>query len=60
MTRDGATVFEKVPGSGIWWVRCTDRNGKKHIRKVGRKITVKAYLKAWRLRERALRIMDQG
>lgn len=30
-------VFEKVPGSGIWWVRYFDADGKKRREKVGRK-----------------------
>ena len=30
-------VFEKPPGSGIWWIRYCDQNGKLHREKVGRK-----------------------
>lgn len=30
-------VFEKVPGSGIWWIRYTDADGREHREKVGRK-----------------------
>ena len=30
-------VYEKEPGSGIWWVRWTDGNSKLHREKVGRK-----------------------
>lgn len=30
-------VFEKEPGSGIWWVRYFDASGRKHREKVGRK-----------------------
>jgi site-specific recombinase XerD len=30
-------VYERVPGSGIWWIRWTDSNGKLHREKVGRR-----------------------
>jgi len=30
-------VFEKIKGSGIWWIRYFDANGQKHREKVGRK-----------------------
>jgi integrase len=29
-------LFEKEPGSGIWWIRYFDAEGKKHCEKVGR------------------------
>jgi integrase len=28
-------VFEKVPGSGVWWVRFTDAEGRRHREKAG-------------------------
>lgn len=30
-------VWEKVPGSGIWWIHYIDAEGKRHREKVGRK-----------------------
>jgi hypothetical protein len=30
-------VYERVPGSGVWWIRWTDSNGKLHREKVGRR-----------------------
>jgi integrase len=30
-------VFEKVPGSGVWWIRYFDQFGKKHREKAGTK-----------------------
>ena len=30
-------IFEKEPGSGVWWVRYTDANGQLHREKVGPK-----------------------
>ena len=30
-------VFEKVPGSGIWWIRWHDAQGRRHREKVGSK-----------------------
>jgi integrase len=30
-------LFEKVPGSGIWWIRFVDSQGKLHREKAGRK-----------------------
>lgn len=39
-------VFEKVPGSGIWWVRYADANGKIRREKVGNKgAAIKLYAK---------------
>ena len=35
-------IFEKVPGSGIWWVRYFDSERKKHREKVGRKSDAQA------------------
>ncbi|HVH70695.1 MAG TPA: site-specific integrase [Candidatus Dormibacteraeota bacterium] len=37
-------VFEKVPGSGIWWIRYFDQFGKKHREKPGTKsVAIKLY-----------------
>jgi integrase len=30
-------LFERAPGSGIWWVRHFDRNGREHREKIGAK-----------------------
>ena len=30
-------IFEKVPGSGIWWVRYADANGRIRREKIGNK-----------------------
>jgi len=30
-------VFERIPGSGIWWICYFDADGRKHREKVGRK-----------------------
>lgn len=30
-------VFEKVPGSGIWWIQYFDTEGRRHRERVGRK-----------------------
>jgi integrase len=39
-------VFEKVPGSGIWWVRYADANGRIRREKVGNKgAAIKLYAK---------------
>jgi integrase len=39
-------VFEKIPGSGIWWVRYFDRFGKKRREKAGTKsVAIKLYRK---------------
>ena len=39
-------VFEKEPGSGVWWVRYADENGRMHRERVGPKsLALKAYRK---------------
>jgi integrase len=30
-------LFERVPGSGVWWIRWTDHQGKRHLEKAGRR-----------------------
>src|ERR1700678_2508334 len=30
-------VYERIPGSGIWWIRYADARGKEHREKVGRR-----------------------
>lgn len=30
-------LLERVPGSGIWWIRYTDHHGKRHLEKAGRR-----------------------
>lgn len=30
-------LVERIPGSGIWWIRWTDSSGKRHLEKVGRR-----------------------
>lgn len=37
-------VYEKEPGSGIWWVRWTDSAGKLHREKAGRKSDAKTLI----------------
>ncbi len=37
-------LFEKVPGSGVWWVRYTDAQGKYRREKVGRRADAKTLL----------------
>jgi site-specific recombinase XerD len=38
-------VFEKVPGSGVWWINFYDQNGKRRREKIGRyTVAVEAYL----------------
>lgn len=32
-----AGVFERVPDSGVWWIRYTDAAGRRHIEKAGRR-----------------------
>ena len=37
-------VFEKVPGSGVWWIRYFDQFGKKRREKAGTKsVAIKLY-----------------
>ena len=37
-------VFERVPGSGVWWVCYFDRFGKRHREKAGTKsVALKLY-----------------
>ena len=39
-------VFEKVPGSGVWWILYYDQYGRRHREKVGaKKLAVSAYQK---------------
>lgn len=30
-------VMERVPGSGVWWIRWTDQKGARHLEKAGRR-----------------------
>src|SRR4051794_27499971 len=30
-------LLERVPASGVWWIRYTDHQGKRHLEKVGRR-----------------------
>jgi integrase len=30
-------IVERIPGSGVWWIRWTDHLGKRHLEKVGRR-----------------------
>jgi hypothetical protein len=34
-------IYEKKPGSGVWWIRWTDSNGKLHREKAGRRSDAK-------------------
>src|SRR5437762_10511288 len=45
--RDGEKgIFERLPGSGVWWVRYKDHNHREHREKVGPKgLAVKVYAK---------------
>lgn len=36
-TQKATGVVERIPGSGIWWIRYTDGKGKRHWEKCGRK-----------------------
>ncbi len=35
-------VYERIPGSGIWWIRYADENGKERREKVGSKRNAEA------------------
>ncbi len=37
-------IGERVPGSGVWWVRWTDHQGKRHLEKAGRRSDAVALL----------------
>jgi site-specific recombinase XerD len=30
-------IVERIPGSGVWWIRWTDHQGKRHLEKAGRR-----------------------
>lgn len=50
-------VFEREPGSGIWWIRYTAYDGKRHLEKVGRRgdaVTLLAKRQAEKLERRKL------
>src|ERR1700761_9542442 len=34
-------IYEKIPGSGVWWIRWTDSEGKLHREKAGRRSDAK-------------------
>lgn len=43
-TKQPRGVFEKVPGSGVWWIRYFDQFGKKRREKAGTKsVAIKLY-----------------
>lgn len=45
-TKNPRGVFEKVPGSGVWWVLYYDQHGKRHREKVGPKsLAIEVYRK---------------
>src|ERR1035437_9941581 len=37
-------IGERVPGSGVWWIRWTDHEGKRHLEKAGRRSDAEALL----------------
>jgi integrase len=46
MTKQQRGIFEKVPGSDVWWIRYTDCDGSYHREKIGSKsAATKAYHK---------------
>ncbi|MGA3316414.1 MAG: site-specific integrase [Candidatus Korobacteraceae bacterium] len=46
MTRKTRGIFEKVPGSGVWWIRFADSTGRIRREKVGNKAAaIKLYAK---------------
>ena len=47
-------IAERVPGSGVWWIRWTDHQGKRHLEKAGRRSDAVALL-AKRHHEKLLR-----
>jgi integrase len=47
-------IGERIPGSGVWWVRWTDHQGKRHLEKAGRRSDAVALL-AKRQHEKLLR-----
>jgi integrase len=47
-------IVERVPGSGVWWIRWTDHEGKRHLEKAGRRSDATALL-AKRQHEKLLR-----
>jgi len=47
-------IVERVPGSGVWWIRWTDHEGKRHKEKAGRRSDATALL-AKRQHEKLLR-----
>ena len=47
-------IGERVPGSGVWWIRWTDHQGKRHLEKAGRRSDAVALL-AKRQHEKLLR-----
>jgi len=37
-------IYEREPGSGVWWICCFDRFGKRHRKKAGTKsLAIKLY-----------------
>ncbi len=41
-------VFEKVPGSGVWWIQYFDTSGRRRREKVGPKAAAKALVETRR------------
>jgi hypothetical protein len=60
MNRKWEGLFEKTSGSGFWWVRCRDHLGVIRVLPVGEKTIAGAVLKAWQLKERALRLPEDA
>jgi len=56
MNQNRSEIFEETPGSGFWWARCGDHKGVLRALPAGEKAIALAVLKAWRLKERALRL----
>lgn len=56
--RDG--LFEKKPGSGVWWIRFHDGVGMLHTYEVGEKTRAESILKALRRKMRVLGLLQEG
>ena len=53
-------LWEREPGSGVWWIRFRDSNGKLHREKVGRKSDAEALLNKRRNERRVGKKMPEN
>lgn len=49
-------VWERIPGSGIWWIHYVDAEGKRRREKVGAKVTPFAFT----ISEKQTRLLDEN